>query len=321
MSRIGDLLREKNKSGSEFFESPGKSEHWRIASNKGGYKLKILITLFSLFFSLTVSAQSKNIYLDLKSMIETEYAFSAKSAEVGTRDAFLAFIADDGILFRPGPVNGREFLIKTKYRPGVLSWYPAIAKISSSGDMGFTTGPWEFKNKAEDSSASYLGNFCTVWKKQSDGNWKFVIDYGTSNDKPGAIIKPYDLKNEVLSAGEINSGSHEITILKDLDTTLGLSNLEVYTSGESRFLRDGNFPAVGIGEIKKFFEKEKIKDFISLPAGGMISSVGDFGFTYGIAKCSFADSADKKFNYMRVWMKNGSGEWKILSDTAVQSGE
>ena len=38
-------------------------------------------------------------------IVEAERAFARAAATKGTRDAFLEFLADDGIIFQPGPVN------------------------------------------------------------------------------------------------------------------------------------------------------------------------------------------------------------------------
>ena len=40
----------------------------------------------------------------LESLVATERAFSRMSVAEGTRAAFLAFFADDGVNFSPGPV-------------------------------------------------------------------------------------------------------------------------------------------------------------------------------------------------------------------------
>src|SRR5215831_9619762 len=42
-------------------------------------------------------------------LVEMEHAFAKAAATKGTRDAFLEFLADDGIVFQPGPVNGKKF--------------------------------------------------------------------------------------------------------------------------------------------------------------------------------------------------------------------
>ena len=84
----------------------------------------------------------------LQEMVQTEQAFSRMAAEKNTRDAFMAFIADDGLLFRPGRVNGKKWLQDIRppsdKHPG-LAWQPAFAGMAAAGDLGFTTGPWERK--------------------------------------------------------------------------------------------------------------------------------------------------------------------------------
>jgi hypothetical protein len=56
---------------------------------------------------VSVQAQSA-----LQDMVQTEQAFSKMAEEQNTRDAFLAFIADDGLLFRPGAVNGKKWMLE-----------------------------------------------------------------------------------------------------------------------------------------------------------------------------------------------------------------
>lgn len=116
-------------------------------------------------------------------LVKTEYAFAEATKNSTVRDGFLQFIADDGILFRPGPVNGKEFLEKSDTQPGLLLWYPTASFISSSGDLGVNTGPWEFK-RVEDEKPAAFGQFLTVWEKQSDDTWKFLIDLGIGHPKP-----------------------------------------------------------------------------------------------------------------------------------------
>lgn len=133
-------------------------------------------------------AQKADEISALESVVNTERAFARNSEEKGTRDAFMAFIADDGILFRPTAVRGKQWMTKHPLPPSekrdLLSWQPIFADIARAGDMGYTTGPWQYKNDIHDAKPSAFGNFVTVWKKQADGSWKFAIDLGTSNPQP-----------------------------------------------------------------------------------------------------------------------------------------
>jgi ketosteroid isomerase-like protein len=128
-------------------------------------------------------------------MVATERAFAQASADKGTRDSFLMFIADDGILFRPTAVIGKKWLLEhpvpvTENRP-LLAWQPIFADMAAAGDMGYTFGPWEFKRNINDQKAVGFGHFATVWKKQADGNWKFVIDLGISHPQSAIPATPW----------------------------------------------------------------------------------------------------------------------------------
>lgn len=76
----------------------------------------------------------------LQSMVDTERAFARMAAKQGVRPAFLAFIADDGILFRPTAVKGKQWMtehpLPTSDKRPLLSWYPTIASMAHAGDMG-----------------------------------------------------------------------------------------------------------------------------------------------------------------------------------------
>ena len=117
-------------------------------------------------------------------MVASERAFAKLSEEKGFKESFLAYIAEDGIMFRPMPVKAKQGLKERPDPPIKLSWRPSYAEIARSGDMGWTTGPWERRTQGSDETL--YGHFVTVWKKQPDGMWLWVIDTGIAHDKPTA---------------------------------------------------------------------------------------------------------------------------------------
>lgn len=184
-------------------------------------KKLICVTLLLAFVSLAFSQQA-NEKSALQSMVDTELAFARMSLEQGTRPAFMAFIAEDGILFRPRAVKGKQWMIDHPLPPSdkraLLSWYPSLAGIAESGDMGYTTGPWEFKDDIKDAKPSAFGNFLTIWKKQADGSWRFAIDLGISNPQPGGVIAPWQMpKNYVGNSGGVGprASKKDITALME----------------------------------------------------------------------------------------------------------
>src|SRR4030081_3779312 len=121
-------------------------------------KKLICITLLLVLVSLVLAQEPKRksaprpptqsaLQSPLQSMVETELAFAKMSAEQGTRPSFMAFIDDEGILFRPRAVKGKQWMTQNPVPPSdkrpLLSWYPTVADVARAGDMGYTTGPWE----------------------------------------------------------------------------------------------------------------------------------------------------------------------------------
>ncbi len=125
------------------------------------------------------------------SLARTELGFAAAARQDNVRDAFLAHIAEDGILFRPGPVHGRDALEHQQPGPELLAWRPIYAEAAASGDLGFTTGPWSFRPRRDTAEVAF-GHFVTVWKKQADGAWRFVLDIGVSTMPDTAY--PHDVE-------------------------------------------------------------------------------------------------------------------------------
>lgn len=66
-----------------------------------------------------------------------------------------------------------------------LSWKPEKAELSSSGDLGYTWGYYQLKDKtATGGDTTYYGVYSTVWKKAADGSWKAVLDHNSQAPKP-----------------------------------------------------------------------------------------------------------------------------------------
>jgi ketosteroid isomerase-like protein len=55
------------------------------------------------------------------------------------------------------------------------TWKPSFADVSVSGDLGYSYGIYELRDKSGAGSVSERGNYARVWKKVS-GEWKLVVD-------------------------------------------------------------------------------------------------------------------------------------------------
>src|SRR5436305_10164897 len=125
----------------------------------------------------------------LDSLVAAEKAFAQMAAEKGTRDAFLAFLADDGLVFQPDPVNAKEAWKARQPSPALLSWYPVHSEVSLAGDLGFNTGPFDYRQKPGEKPVVF-GQFATIWARQADGSWKAVLDLGSATPEPPSQVAP-----------------------------------------------------------------------------------------------------------------------------------
>jgi len=264
----------------------------------------------------------------LQSLVETEQAFS-KAAEVqGTREAFVAYIADDGILYRPGAVNGKQWMKDHPLPPSptrnLLAWQPIFARVASAGDLGYTTGPWEFKDNIKDEKPSGYGNFVTVWKKQPDGNWKFVVDLGISHSMSAGPLKLWqvsesDTSQSVLPKQQINVDEQRTALLereRAFSATVqkqGTANAYgSFVADELRLFRNGSLPFVGKEAAKSALanSKEQLK---WEPTAGDVSRSGDLGYTYGTYESIGTDAKKGHGSYLHIWKQQGD-KWRMVLD-------
>ncbi len=99
-------------------------------------------------------------------MLENETKFVALGQEEGSRAASLAYLADDAIMFEPGPVNAKKTWQARTEAALSLKWEPTFAAMSRSCDLGFTTGPAEWRKEKTDEKPLGYGQYISVWKKQ-----------------------------------------------------------------------------------------------------------------------------------------------------------
>jgi hypothetical protein len=77
----------------------------------------------------------------------------------------LTYFSVKAISFRPTPVKARRRYEENPNIPGLLTWHPVFADVSSAGDLGYTTGPYEFRNQSPDEQPSSYGHYVSLWKK------------------------------------------------------------------------------------------------------------------------------------------------------------
>lgn len=115
----------------------------------------------------------------LNQIQQVDIDFSNRSKEVGMKKAFLEYMQEETVLLRPNrmPIIGAaavDFLSSINDSTFTLTWAPKGANVSKTADMGYTYGIYTLTMN----DTAYQGTYVTIWQKQADGAWKFVLDTG-----------------------------------------------------------------------------------------------------------------------------------------------
>ncbi|MCB2203384.1 nuclear transport factor 2 family protein [bacterium] len=123
-------------------------------------------------------------------LMAVDSAFSAYSEREGSVAAFHEYIAGDGrALPQQGYPRSKDDFARMLQEQGdqqrstSLTWEPLMADVAASGELGYTHGRYTFSSVDENGRrTTTYGYYITVWKRQGDGSWKFVLDAG--NESP-----------------------------------------------------------------------------------------------------------------------------------------
>jgi hypothetical protein len=121
------------------------------------------------------------------SAVDAERAFAAMAQTQGQWTSFRSFATPHGLMFTPEVVNAQEWLADKKDPPVPVMGWPGKSWVSCDGRLAVNTGPWV---RAGGKSVGY---FTTVWERQKDGSWKWLLDHGDALAKPrpaGDEVKP-----------------------------------------------------------------------------------------------------------------------------------
>lgn len=113
----------------------------------------------------------------------------SKAATAKDLDKTVSYYADGATVMPPnGPSAATKDAIRSAWKemlasPGAaISWKTTKVEVAQSGDLGYTSGAYEFTmNDASGKPINDHGKYLEVWKKQTDGSWKCVMDIWNSD--------------------------------------------------------------------------------------------------------------------------------------------
>jgi len=147
--------------------------------------MKRILTVFTILISACSHSPVENSKQLEEEIKNTDIAMSDLAVKEGFLNSLFRYADDKFVKFNDGnhPIIGKkEFKETYKDKPGpkTLTWKPVHAEVAESGELGYTWGNWTFVLP----DTTVYGNYFTVWKKQSDGKWKMLLDGGNGTPPP-----------------------------------------------------------------------------------------------------------------------------------------
>lgn len=255
----------------------------------------------SMLCACATGASRHDPALDLAS---AERAFARDAQSRMVNEAFLDVLSFDGVLFRPGPVNGIQFLKEHPFPPGLLlRWAPVYAETSADQTIGFTTGPFEAGQRGTVPSST--GYFVTVWHREG-GAWRVAADIGAN----GPIPYPVDSAARRLVTRSTPNRFNVDATLYALDDSLSanyLARLRTIGAPDLRLYRSGEAPsstlAEAIASAQKTAAGEWKRSKLHIPRSG------DLAYAYGTYR-----TAAREQGWLRIYRRTSMAVWKLIVD-------
>ena len=112
-----------------------------------------------------------------------------KTAAAKDADAWVTFYSDDAVVLPPNEKIATDKGAIRKSVAGLLNlpalsltWQPTKVEVSKSGDLGYLYGTYSLAaNDDKGKPITDSGKILEIWKKQSDGSWKCIVDTWNSD--------------------------------------------------------------------------------------------------------------------------------------------
>lgn len=244
-----------------------------------------------------------------------EFAFAARSVGSDMREAFLAVLADDAILLRPGPVPGRATMEKRAAPPIELNWRPVFVQVAGSGEIGVSTGPWRIVSKTKPAEPADYGQFCSVWRKNADGAWQLLLDLGISHPQAslsGAWLELPEANSRAATAADAQRAMHDFAVAAEQSGYAAA--VRRFAAKDARVFRNEYAPFIGAAALSGLPADDARRGLEPVTSGTARS--GDMAYALLRLAPRNADGTlgASSAHAMQVWRTDAAGRFELLLD-------
>jgi ketosteroid isomerase-like protein len=120
-----------------------------------------------------------------ESFAKADIDFARRAGVVGAPTAFAEFAAPDAMTLAGdgevviGPPAIKARMLESAAASSKWKWHPVFSDGSADGNLGFTVGEATITERDLPGQQSH-GKYLTIWRRQSDGSVRFIVDGGNS---------------------------------------------------------------------------------------------------------------------------------------------
>jgi ketosteroid isomerase-like protein len=278
-----------------------------------------MLRLFALAAFLHVGAcVATTLSAPVAALADAERQFAAAGARDGIQKAFLAHFADDAIVLRPFVTSAQAWHRTHPDKPGHLAWGPQYLAVSSSGDLGVSSGPWHFEGVRDGKHVSADGHFLSIWRHDEAHGWRVILDHGIGHGPPATAVDKTQLvalATGLAASTDTGKADRERSLAAadaGLRARLASGAADAYAQvsrPNTLWLREGSLPQTSLAPPASEAAACGCGPRVRL----VLAESGDFGYTVG-----GSDSARDKGIDIRVWKVDTTGnQWTLLVDLSA----
>lgn len=285
------------------------------------------LLLTALAFAVAAHAADRPALIE--EMKQAERDFCALVVKEGGYVAFPAFMAEPSVFSGdvfPDRATARAKLPNRPRRPGVAThWEPVFGDLARSGDFGYIWGnSWVTGLTTPEGQPRKAEGFTfTVWRKQADGTWKFVLDAGgpSSPETVAAVLaaaKTAPMNDALLAPAR--DAADAVRELFAVDESIGRASDSSATliaaAADDAFSLD--LGAYGRAQVTTALAASAPRGTREVLHADVAAS-GDLGYSFGLWHGpEVAGAARGEGVYFTMWKRQRNGAWRwVINNTFV----
>jgi uncharacterized protein (TIGR02246 family) len=148
---------------------------------------RVSLLLFATCISVLAQPESKNetALAEVRKAINKGNAQWIEAWDKADASLIASLFVSDGVLLSPngkflkGPeqIFQRQKTVMEKAGKGVKATVTTV-DLWLDGDTAYETGKYSYKYQEKGKPVNEEGRYVTIWKRQTDGSWKIIVDMG-----------------------------------------------------------------------------------------------------------------------------------------------